>query len=119
MKNEKLEKLIKNREEFKKLNNGSQEVVIGYERKNDKYSNYTTDYIIIKEIWSDDMQDALNFMKEVGIAKFIFTDTSTEACKSIIKFLENGCKLSPIVYEIAELYGGQLKENLKGNLVEL
>lgn len=111
MKNIKIESLIKNENDFRKLTNGAKEVVRAYARN--------TDYIIIKDMWTEDIQDALNFMKEVEIDKFVFADTSTQATGSIIKFLENNCKLSPIVYEIAELYGGQLKEELKGILVEL
>lgn len=121
MKNEKIENLLKNVNEFEKLNKGARTVVFEYERtlRTMEYSNYTTDYLIISEMWSDQMQEALDFMKEVGINKFVFIDESSEAYKSIIKFLENDCKLSPIVYKIDELYGGEVKEELKGILVEL
>lgn len=121
MKNIKIENLIKNENDFRKLTNGAKEVVFEYQRtlRDIKHYNYITDYLLIHNIWSENIQEALNFMKEVGIDKFIFADTSTEACKSIIKFLENDCKLNPIVYGIAELYGGQVKEELKGILVEL
>lgn len=96
MKNLKMEKMIKEwnekREEYgKTLNDGVKRVLNAYH-----YSN-TYEYLLIDDGWEQHAKDMIDFIKECGIEKFMFSDTSTEATKLLKVFIENGAMIRKVV----------------------
>jgi len=96
MKNEKMEKMIKEwktlGEDYgKTLNEGVKKVLISY--------NYSTEYqyLLIDDGWEKNAQQMIDFIKECGIKSFMFNDTSTEATKLLKIFIKNGYQITGTV----------------------
>ena len=75
-------------DEFRKLNQGQQEVVRTYIYRN-SFEN-STDYLIFDRVWSTYLQEIIDYLKELNISKFIFADSSTECFESIKILMDNG-----------------------------
>ena len=103
IKNEKLEimlkKLEENKEEWNKLNDGEQRVLRAYRNC---ISN-KLDYLVIDDGWEKEAKEILECIKDCGIKKFLFDDTSTEATKMLMVFIKNGAKITGTeVYKVEE-----------------
>lgn len=103
-------------DEFKKLNHGQQEVVRTYFYHN--HFDNLTDYLVFDHVWSYDIQDVINYLKELNISKFIFADTSTECFESMKILMNNGFKLSTIEYRREKMFRMPEKV-ITGILVEM
>lgn len=113
MKNEKLEKLLKlTKEEKRKLTNGAEYVVMAYN------NSWEYDYLVIKDGWAKFAEEMINCIKECGIKKFIFADTSTEALAILTVFIKNGAKITGTeVYEVVDWVF--TKQEYEGLVIEL
>ena len=82
-------------EMWSNLSRGKREVIWSYLNPD----KYLTDELVLTHIWASYMQEILDFLKEIGVNKFVFADRSTEAFASIQILIKNGCKLSNIDYQ--------------------
>lgn len=103
-------------DEFRKLNQGQQEVVRTYFYRN-SFDNLT-DYLIFDHVWSTYLQEIIDYLKELNVSKFIFADTSTECFESMKILMNNGCKLSTIEYRREKMFRMPEKV-ITGILVEM
>ncbi len=103
---------------WKELNNGQRDVVNAYVYL-DRSKDSLVDLLVIENSWACDIQNMLDYMKELNIKSFVFINTSTECFKSIQILLANNCKLSNIDYKIEKSLFHEPDKILSGILVEL
>lgn len=82
-----------------KLNKGQRAVLESYVWCKRYHNSLLEDYIVISDIWVEDVPDMIAYLKELNISKFIFDDTSTESFKIIKYLLKCGFKFSYIEYK--------------------
>jgi len=91
MKNLMLEEILnktdKNNEEWAKLGKGVQKAVRAY------FDSKQCDYLVVEDLWEQDTDEFVDFLRECKIEKFIFAETSTEATKCLMKMIEKNCKV--------------------------
>ena len=105
-------------EEYKNMNNGQKAVIDAYIYM-DRSKDSLVDLIVINDVWSDEIQQIIDYLKELNIKSFVFAVTSTECFKSIQILLANNCKLSNIDYKIENLFGNSYTKRISGILVEI
>ena len=81
------------------LNKGQKVVLESYVWCNRYHKDLVEDYIVISDVWVEDVPDMIAYLKELNITKFVFDDSSTESFKIIKYLLKSGCKLSYIEYK--------------------
>lgn len=87
MKNERLERLIKQWEETDlklQLGEGTKTVIRAYE------NSQGYDYLLIEDGWEQYAQEMIDLIKVCKFEKFLFNDTSTEGLKILKVFINNG-----------------------------
>lgn len=82
-------------------------------RKENKY-----DLLIIDTVCNQDMQSAIDYMKELGIKQFIFADNSSSALSEILTLIDNKCKMERVTYMTAVDFVGNSYDK-EGILVTL
>ncbi len=103
----------KREETWKALNSGQREVIWAYLNQE---KDLLVDELVISDMWARNMKDAVEYMRELQIKKFLYTDKSTECFDTMKILIDEGCKFSTIVYK-KETF--PYEEYCTGILVEL
>ncbi len=106
------------KEEWRKKSDGEKALINDYiHSRTDK--RMLTEYLVIEDIvWEKELEDYLKALKKYKINKFVYADTSTACFRTLLFFIHNGAKITPIEYK-TEWRFGEEDAKLEGMLIEI